>query len=280
MLLTDPEAIVRAHLAYLRAGADIITTASYQASVAGFVESGRSAEEAKALLRRSVELADRARASYRGERPGGADILIAASIGPYGAYLADGSEYTGVYDASDAELRAFHAPRIRCLSESGADLLAFETLPCLREIAILVDLLGGLTIPAWFSFCCRDGTHLHDGSPLSEAIGLAGDLPVVFAIGANCTAPGHIADIIRLVKREAPRKRVVVYPNSGEAYDATTGTWLETGDHGDFRRMAAEWLALGADIVGGCCRIGPDHIRSIRSHLPATPRDAKAVRDI
>lgn len=274
MLLSDPEAVVRAHLAYLRAGADIITSASYQASIAGFVEAGQSREEAEALLRRSVELAGRARARYRAERPGGAEILIAASIGPYGAYLADGSEYSGVYDASDEELRAFHEPRIRCLSASGADLLAFETLPCLREIAILADLLGGVTIPAWFSFCCRDAARLHDGSPLSEAIGLLRDLPVVFALGANCTAPEYIADIVRLVRREAPRKRVVVYPNSGEVYDAATGTWLETGDHGDFQRMAADWISLGADIVGGCCRIGPDHIRGIRSLVSATSGDA------
>jgi homocysteine S-methyltransferase len=270
MLLTDPDALVRAHLAYLRAGADIITTASYQASIAGFVEAGRSVAEAEALLRRSVELAERARARYRAECPDGADVLIAASIGPYGACLADGSEYTGVYEAGDEELRAFHEPRLRIIAGSGPDLLAFETLPCLREIAILADLLDGVTIPAWFSFCCRDASHLHDGASLSEAIALLKDLPVVFALGANCTAPEYIADVIRLVQEEAPDKRVVVYPNSGEAYDAATGGWRETGEHGDFRRMAAEWIALGADIVGGCCRIGPDHIRSIRRLVSAT----------
>jgi homocysteine S-methyltransferase len=178
-----------------------------------------------------------------------------------------------VYDASDDELRAFHEPRIRCLAETGADLLAFETLPCLREIAILAELVADVDTPAWFSFCCRDATRLHDGSTVSEAIGFLRDLPVVFALGANCTVPAYIADIIRLVKREAPGKRVVVYPNSGEAYDAATGTWRVTGNHGDFRRMAAEWLDLGADIIGGCCRIGPDHIRAIRSLLTARSGD-------
>lgn len=266
LLRTDPEALVNAHLTYLRAGADIVTTASYQASVPGFVNAGLSEEKGLGLLRRSVELAVEARARFQSEHPASdRKVLIAASAGPYGAYLADGSEYTGVYAASDAELCAYHEPKIQCLSESGADALALETIPSLRETAILAELLTAVDTPTWVSFCCRDATHLHDGSPVADAIALVRDLRCVVALGANCTAPAYIGALIRLVKTEAPRQRVVVYPNSGEVYQPDTGKWHGTSNPEDFRRLVNDWLARGADIVGGCCRIGPAHIEVIRS---------------
>lgn len=268
MLRSNPRAIVEAHLAYLRAGADIITTASYQASLPGFIEAGLSEADAVRLLRVSVELAIVARDTFLDERgKAGSTPLVAASIGPYGAYLADGSEYTGVYEASDAELREFHRPRLHILADSGADLLAIETQPCLREIAILVDLLAEIDTPAWFSFCCGDAEHLHDGSSLAEAVGLVKGVACVRAIGANCTAPTHISGIVQLVKRAAPEQRIIVYPNSGEVYDAATGTWLGLSAPADFEQMAAEWIRLGADIIGGCCRIGPAHIRALRGQV-------------
>jgi homocysteine S-methyltransferase len=270
MLRSNPDAIVDAHLAYLRAGADIITTSSYQASIPGFVTAGLSEREGMALLKRSVELADNARKIFRDEgNEDGHSALIAASIGPYGAYLADGSEYTGDYSATDAELREFHGPRLRCLAESGADLLAIETQPCLREIAILADLMTDIELPAWVSFCCRDAHYLHDGSSLGDAIAVVKDVKGVFAIGANCTAPSHISEIIRLVKQQAPDKRVIVYPNSGEVYDASTGTWLGLSEPCGFQKMAAEWIGQGVDIIGGCCRIGPAHISMLREQVNA-----------
>ncbi len=270
MLRSNPQAIVEAHLAYLRAGADIITTASYQASIPGFVAAGLSQREGIELLQRSVELADRARKIFRDEQKNNrGKAWVAASIGPYGAYLADGSEYTGNYSATDAELRKFHRVRLRCLAESGADLLAVETQPCLREIAILADLIEDIPLPAWVSFCCRDANHLHDGSPIREAITVVKDVKSVFAIGTNCTAPSHISEIIRLVKQEAPDQRVIVYPNSGEVYDASTGTWLGLSEPSGFRRMTEDWIDEGADIIGGCCRIGPAHIAMLREQVAA-----------
>ena len=266
VLLSDPESIVQAHLQYLRAGADIITTASYQASIDGFMGAGQTRARAEQLLRRSVELAAEARDRFLQERPGGGrDILVAASMGPYGAYLADGSEYTGVYDADDARIRDFHEPRLLCLAESEADLLAFETLPCGSEVAIIAELMTGIGKPAWISFCCRDAAHLQDGTPVAEAVARFDDLPGVFALGANCTAPAHISELIRLFRETAPGKRVIVYPNSGEAYHADTKTWSGISDPVEFQKMAAEWIASGADIVGGCCRIGPEHIARLRT---------------
>ena len=276
MLLSDPESIVQAHLHYLRAGADIVTTASYQASLDGFMASGQTRAQAEYLLRRSVDLAVRAREIYRHERPGeDREILVAASMGPYGAYLADGSEYTGVYHADDAQIRSFHASRLQVLADSPADLLAFETLPCGREISIIAELLQGIEKPAWVSFCCRDAAHLHEGTPVADAARLFALLPGVFALGANCTAPAHISGLIGVLTDASPGKRIIVYPNSGEAYHAGSRTWSGTSEPAGFRSMAAEWIGLGADIVGGCCRIGPAHISQLRALVDASPRQIR-----
>ncbi len=272
VLLSNPEAIVQAHLQYLRAGADIITTASYQASVEGFMGAGLTRAEAEATLGEAVDLAFRARDVYREERPDDdRPMLVAASLGPYGAVLADGSEYTGVYDADDARIRALHESRLACLAESRADLLAFETMPSRRELETVAELLADIGKPAWVSLCCRDATHLQDGSPVADAAALFNDLPDVFAVGANCTAPAYISDLIRLFREAAPGKRIVVYPNSGEAYHAGTRTWSGLSDPRDFQKMAGEWLSLGADIVGGCCRIGPAHIAGLRELIARNP---------
>ncbi len=265
ILLSDPEAIVQAHLQYLRAGADIITTASYQASIEGFMSADLTRARAEDLLGVSVDLAIRAREAHREERPDdGRPVLVAASLGPYGACLADGSEYTGIYDADDARIRAFHESRLALLAESGADLLAMETMPSRRELSIVAELLADVDKPAWVSFCCRDAAHLQDGTPVAEAAALFNDLPAVIAVGVNCTAPAYISDLIRLLRATAPGKRIVVYPNSGEAYHAETRTWSGISDPQDFQSMAGEWLSLGADVVGGCCRIGPEHIARVR----------------
>jgi homocysteine S-methyltransferase len=273
---SNPRAIVEAHLAYLRAGADIITTASYQASLPGFIEAGYTAEQGHALLRRSVELAKQAVERFQvGHTEGRRRILVAASVGPYGAYLADGSEYTGSYAASDAQLREFHAPRLRELAESGVDVLAVETQPSLREVGVLAELLSDVDVPAWVSFCCVDGGHLRDGTALAEAVALVRDLPTVFAVGVNCTAPAWIGDIVRLLRREAPRQRIVVYPNSGEVYEPNTGRWLGTSAAGDIGQLVAAWIADGADIIGGCCRFGPEQIRGIRDAVIAARYDPR-----
>ena len=268
VLLSDPEAIMQAHLQYLRAGADIITTASYQASIEGFVHAGLTRARAEGLLGLSVDLANRARDAYRKERPDDhRPVLVAASLGPYGACLADGSEYTGIYDADDTRIRAFHESRLTLLAESHADLLAIETMPNRRELEIVAELLAEAEKPAWVSFCCRDAAHLQDGSPVADAAALFSDLPAVIAVGVNCTAPAYISDLIRGFHTTVPGKRIIVYPNSGEAYHAETRTWSGISDPQGFQNMAGEWLSLGADIVGGCCRIGPEHIARVRQQV-------------
>jgi len=262
---THPQAIVNCHLSYLEAGANCITTAGYQATVKGFMELGYGLTAAKQLVLRSVELAEKARSEFLTNSIVKDSIYIAASMGPYGAYLADGSEYRGAYTISEKELASFHLEQIKILDASNADFLAFETIPSLVEIKALSGLLIDTVKPAWVSFSCKDDLYLNDGEKISEAAKILANHPSVFAIGVNCTAPKHITSIIQTLKNSAPDKRVIVYPNSGEVYLADSKSWQGISDPNLFQTMAKEWFESGADILGGCCRIGPDHIRKIKA---------------
>ena len=267
MLLNAQEEIIQTHLDYLRAGSDVITTCSYQVSFPGFEQRGLSAEQAEEALRNSVRFAEEAIDRYRKETGQDRQILIAASLGPYGAYLADGSEYSGDYGISKAELRDFHEGRIRIMEQTNADFLAFETIPSKEEVIVLAELLLKADKPCWISFSCKDDHSLRDGSDLESLSAKLKDHPNVFAIGANCTHPNDIPGIIKVIRKTAPKKEIIVYPNSGEQYSAQEKTWKGSSDQDDFAAMAEVWLGLGASIVGGCCRTGPGHIRSIKDSL-------------
>jgi homocysteine S-methyltransferase len=189
--------------------------------------------------------------------------LIAASIGPYGAVLHDGSEYTGDYDISADELRQFHLERLELLDKSDIDLLACETIPSAAEAFVLCELLREAHNSSWISFSCRDATHLADGTPLAEAAGLFAEHPRVLAVGANCVPPDIVVPLITTLKGAVPEKSIVVYPNSGEAYRVEDNTWLGTVTPLQCEHAASEWIAAGATIVGGCCRIGPEQIAAM-----------------
>lgn len=267
LLEHQPESIIQAHYTYLKAGAKCITSASYQASIPGFINSGYAKEEAENLILKSIRLAETAIdfAKTEGlwqERP-----LLVASIGPYGAYLADGSEYRGDYGISDETLRHFHESRIQLLDQSAADLLACETIPSWQEAQVLAEILTPIQKPAWISFSCQDDQYLNDGTAITKAAAHFKDHPKVFAIGVNCTHPKYISGLIKKLKSVVADKKIVIYPNSGEAYNAKTKTWMGISDPIAFAEMTKEWLALGADIIGGCCRIGPEHIKGIQQLL-------------
>ena len=262
---SNPQAIVNCHLTYLEAGANCITTAGYQATVKGYLELGYGLITAKELVLRSVQLAEKAKSEFLTKNKIKDNIYIAASMGPYGAYLADGSEYNGAYAISEKELESFHVEQIKLLHASNADFLAFETIPSLIEIKVLSRLLIDTVKPAWVSFSCKDELYLNDGEKISEAAKILANHPSVFAIGVNCTAPKYITSIIQNLKNSAPDKRVVVYPNSGEVYLTESKSWQGISDPNLYQRMAEEWFESGADILGGCCRIGPDHIRKIKA---------------
>ncbi len=258
LLLEEPELIRRVHADYFAAGADVATTASYQASLPGFARRGLDSAEAARLLRLSVELAGQARdEAGRG--------LVAASVGPYGAYLANGAEYTGDYDLDEDGLYAWHLPRWEILAAAGADLLACETIPSYPEARALDRLLRSTPeVKAWVSFSCRDGERLNDGTPIRRAAALFTGNPQVVAVGANCTAPRHLPGLISCLSGGLP---VVVYPNSGETWDAAGRRWLGLADPVEFGVAAVEWQRAGASLIGGCCRTTPEYIAQIRARL-------------
>ena len=277
LLAEDPEAIVAAHLAYFRAGAQVATTASYQATFEGFSARGITGDQAADLLRRSVQLASEARRRYVAELAiddpaSNRALLVAASIGPYGAMLADGSEYSGDYGLTVDELRDFHRPRLEVLASSDADLLAFETVPSVDEGRALVELLQEHpSVVAWLSFSCRDGAHTRRGERIEEAFDLARDAPGIVALGINCTEPVYVDELIR---RAADRTDlpVIAYPNGGERWDATGRRWSGAGSE-DIPGKVGGWLSSGARIVGGCCRVGPETIGRIAAVATAAGGD-------
>jgi homocysteine S-methyltransferase len=252
LLREDPGAIVAAHRAFFAAGAQVATTASYQATYAGFAALGLDAAATTGLLARSVELAREARPV---DRPG----WIAASVGPYGAMLADGSEYRGDYGLDIAALRAFHRPRLEALAAAGPDVLACETVPCLAEAQALLAEIERLGVPAWLSLTV-DGDRTRLGEPAVEAFAMARDVDAVIAVGVNCCAPDDLTGVVATAHR-ASGKPVVVYPNSGETWDAAHRAW--TGAAHPLASRVAGWVEAGARLVGGCCRIGPRDITEV-----------------
>jgi homocysteine S-methyltransferase len=242
LLADNPDAIVAAHRAFLDAGAQVITTASYQATLAGFARRGFDGE---ALLRRSVALARQAAA----DRP----VWIAASVGPYGAALADGSEYRGDYGLSVAELVRFHRPRLEILAAAGPDVLAVETVPDIREAEALLTALDGIGVPAWLSYTV-DGDRTRAGQSLVEAGAIARNHPGIIAVGVNCSAPADAVAAVGVLAAASGRPGVL-YPNSGETWDAAARTWRG-------RSQPVDW-ADAAPLVGGCCRVMPADIADI-----------------
>ena len=273
ILATNPQAIVAASRAYLDAGAECIATASYQASRRGFARLGLSATEADGLMLLSVELAQQARDDYLADNPNREHVpLIAASIGPYGAALHDGSEYTGSYDVGADALRAFHADRLKLFDESAADVLALETIPSLNESEVLAELLRACKTPAWVSFSCRDNRHISDGTSVEDAASLFRDHPTVQAVGINCTPPQYVVSLIGKIRNALPDKAILAYPNSGETYHAAENCWSGTVSPLDCATAAQEWISAGAKFVGGCCRMGPEHISAMAERIDENKR--------
>jgi homocysteine S-methyltransferase len=270
VLIENPELIYQVHLDYFNAGAQCAITASYQATPQGFLRRGLNQAQSLALIAKSVQLAQQARHDYLAQHPQAAPLLIAGSVGPYGAYLADGSEYRGDYSLPQEEMMAFHRPRISALAEAGVDLLACETLPSFSELQALLTLLEQFpTLGAWFAFTLRDSQHLSDGTPLTEVMTLLHANPQVLAIGINCIALENVAPALQQFAALAD-KPLLVYPNSGEHYDAVSKTWHACGGaHGSLIDRIGEWQRIGARLIGGCCRTTPQDIRQIAARCKA-----------
>lgn len=253
LLIDNPEDIVAVHTDFFRAGASFATTASYQASYDGFAARGISRDAATRLMRRSVELGRRARDSVGGRR------WVAASVGPYGAALATGEEYRGRYGLTVSQLAAWHRPRLEVLAEAGPDVLAIETVPDVDEAEALVGLIGDLGVPAWLSYTIS-GTTTRAGQSLSDAFAVAAGVPEIVAVGVNCCSPGDVLAAVQIA-RETVDKPVIVYPNSGEVWDGERRTWV--GSARWSADLVPQWVAAGARIIGGCCRVRPADIAAV-----------------
>ena len=267
ILLEEPALIRQLHEDYFTAGADVTITASYQATFPGLAVRGLDAEQSAALMRLSVQLATQARTDYcthhaddpTAQRP----LLVAASVGPYGAYLHDGSEYRGDYGLTVEELMAWHRPRLAVLATSGADLLVCETIPSLAEGEALVRVLAEFPdTAAWLSFSCADGEHVCHGERFADCVAMAAASPQIVAVGVNCTPPRYIESLLQQATT-VTQKPLLTYPNSGEHWDAANQCWLPGSGVADFAAAAQRWHAAGARLIGGCCRTTPADIAAL-----------------
>ena len=269
-LLDQPRIIQDVHESYVRAGSDIITTSSYQASIPAFVEAGLTPEKAYDLLKETVFLARKVientwqalSLEEKNQRP---RPLVAGSVGPYAAYLADGSEYTGDYQLSEEEFQDFHRPRIQALLEAGSDLLAIETIPNGAEAAAILRLLAEEFPQAetYLSFVAQSENAISDGTKIEELGNLAQESPQVLAVGFNCTAPHLIASLLDGLGQVC-KKPLLTYPNSGETYNGLTKTWHDDPEQ---ERSLLEnsklWQNQGVRLFGGCCRTRPEDIAQL-----------------
>ncbi|KAK5137414.1 hypothetical protein LTR08_008992 [Meristemomyces frigidus] len=283
ILREHPEAIQQVHLDYYLAGADIATTASYQASTQGLHDHfGLDEDEANELMKNSVRLANRARAeAYLQVRPGGVQrartLLVAGSVGPYGAYLSDGSEYRGDYQRTAEEFKDFHRGRLHALMMAQVDLLAIETMPSLPEIEAVCDLLVSEfpTMLAWVSCTLRDAKHLSDGTPMEDVLALVSRYKQIVALGVNCVpvqlvepALQHLTSAAQILGEGGNKPVLLCYPNSGETWDAGSKTWSGPKPYGhDLANQSRKWTRAGTRLVGGCCRTGPKDIEAISKAL-------------
>jgi homocysteine S-methyltransferase len=259
VLVEDPDAIRAVHEAYFEAGADVAISASYQATFEGLAGRGIERDEAAKLMRRSVQLAREA---------AGDDGVVAASVGPYGAMLGNGAEYTGDYDKDEDDLVAFHAPRMEALAEAGPDVFAVETIPSFVEAGALARALERVPeIPAWVSFSCRDGGHVCDGTPIEKAVEVVAAAPSVVAVGVNCTSPLHVEMLVETISATTD-KPVVCYPNRGSFWDPMRKAWTDPPRQDarpPLRPLA--WREAGASLIGGCCGTTPRDIAAIAAAL-------------
>jgi homocysteine S-methyltransferase len=270
VLIEEPQKIFDVHYDYFVSGANVAITASYQATEAGFLKKGLSSERARGLIELSARLASDARREFTEKNPGtdAADYLIAGAVGPYGAYLANGAEYTGDYSLTAQEYEDFHILRMQALRAGGADFFAFETLPRIDEASVLLALARRLGMSSWVTFTLRDSEHISSGESLADAARLCDRDGGVDAIGLNCVKRELVSDALKLI-RSVSDKPLIVYPNSGEQYDPKTKTWSHPSGSRGWEQFVPQWHSLGALCIGGCCRTLPSDIVEIARLMEA-----------
>lgn len=267
VLLEQPELITAVHYDYFKAGANCAITASYQATPLGLAKRGLTLAQSITLIKKSVELAQHAKTKYLQNYSTVKPLIIAGSVGPYGAYLADGSEYTGKYQVDPDAMTAFHYDRIHALVDGGVDILACETMPSFAEIKVLIEIIKQFpAMPCWFTFTILDSQHLSDGTPLSEVINWLNNIEQVVMMGVNCIALNNVTTVLKIFN-QLTNKPLIVYPNSGDNYDAVSKTWRSTEHQHTLSNQVNEWQRYGAKVIGGCCRTTPEDISQLVKHL-------------
>lgn len=269
VIYENPEAVTQVHLDYYLAGADVATTISYQATIEGFMDAGFGKAESIIYLQDAVTLAKKARDIFWADEQNHVNRespLVAASIGAYGAYLTDGSEYRGNYGISDADLKAFHEERFALLYDAAPDIMACETIPCLQEALVLAEIAKEQNALCWISFSCKDALHISDGTPIVECAKALEAYEQVAAIGLNCTAPEYVESLVKELQ-PVTKKPILVYPNSGRVYDAENKVWLGAKDGLTYAERAVQWNNAGARLIGGCCETTTEDISGVRKAI-------------
>ncbi|XP_074524934.1 betaine-homocysteine S-methyltransferase [Halichoeres trimaculatus] len=284
LLHTNPQAIRDAHYRFLLSGADVVTTATYQASIRGFKDHlNVTPERARELLMSGVQLAKETTEKFISEScsAGQRRPLVAGSVGPYGAFLHDGSEYTGAYakEMSVEDLKVWHRSQVECLTAAGADFVAFETIPSIKEAEAVVELLREFpNCDAWLSFSCKDEKCISDGSLFTEAVQVANRSPQLVAVGVNCCSPELVEPLLDSAGSVlSPDLSWVVYPNSGEEWNTQQGWLTSEKRSATIPALSRTWRRQGAALIGGCCRIGPTHIAELRQELIGSGASAKPL---
>lgn len=265
-LIDNEELVYEVHKMYFEAGADLIITDTYQANVQAFEKVGYSEKEARNLIKKAVKIAQKARDDY--ENRTGKHNYIAGTIGPYGAYLANGSEYRGDYELSTKEYQQFHLPRIEELATTGVDILAIETQPKLDEVLAILELLKEKypQQKVYVSYTLSDDDTISDGTPLPRAIHALEDYSQVIAVGINCVKLELVEPALKNMK-EITDKHLIVYPNSSAVYDPKSKTWSQPKTSATFEELIPNWYEAGARIIGGCCTTGPKEIKAVADFI-------------
>ncbi|MFT4036568.1 MAG: homocysteine S-methyltransferase family protein [Thermomicrobiales bacterium] len=261
-LLERPELVQEIHADNISAGADIITTNTFRSTARTLRKAEMPEAGADDLDRLAVALAQAAR--EQGGRP---DVLIAGSIAPLDEC------YDPTFDTDAAVAVAEHAAQAGNLADAGVDFLMIETMPTIREAVLTTEAALQTGLPVTVGFVCEPapveegGARLMSGESLADAVAALRPYPVAM-IFANCAAPAVISAALAQL-RENTDLPIGGYANVG-AVDEKVG-WTPDGSvrGADYAAAAANWLDLGALVVGGCCGTHPEHTRALRQMLDA-----------
>jgi S-methylmethionine-dependent homocysteine/selenocysteine methylase len=258
-LLTHPDMVREVHEDYIRAGADVIITNTF-ATARHVLEPAGMGERFRELNIRAVTLAKEARENAT-ERP----VFIAGSISTFTA------RYDYSYEPRAERARANYREQAEVLAESEADVIALEMMRDIEQTTYALEAAVSTGLPVWVGFSCKstdEGTIvLWDGDhTLTEA------MERIPPLGASLVSIMHT-----LTEDTAPALRdmserwsgpVGAYPHSGE-FIMPNWQFIDMISPEDFARQAQGWLEMGVQLIGGCCGIGPEHIRQLKEGLPA-----------